>query len=1233
MKESYEKEPFSDSDVGDDLEVDPSKNVFMFIDIKKDWPILSLGFFLMAASAIATPLNTLYYGKIMGKLSQYYQDEFEYRPFIAEIGKLCGILIGIGAGKMLLVSAGMFTWLKFGEIQQSRARAQIFQKILHEPTSWYDLNTNLMGEVTQVNRCIEELRAGNGEIMGNIVQTIGLIIALVVMSFYQSWSITLIIMASAPVMALIGWYFGRLTYKAQERENEYTAQASKILDWCLVNPIIVRIFNGKYVELAKFKEIVNASAKSYYKLANAIAGNTGTLKFLTLMMFVQGFWFGNHLLQIGKITIEELFTCFSSCLMLGQTISGITEMLAVLNVAHAAAGKIAKYLQTDQEDSRRLVYPTYDVGDIQFRNVSFKYPSRDERILKNNRFNYIIGKSGAGKSTIPLLLVNLYPKMSGSIHVDGVSIEALDEKYIARNITLLQQNPIMFNNKTIHENIAIGVVDDYEDLSEVPPHLVKEAADFALLSDLDLDMKINSSSLSGGQQQRISIARAYLKNSAVLVMDESFSALDNQNKDIIFERIKKWRRGKTTIFITHEYDHIEDNDFVIFMEHGHVKNQGNFINFKNDEIVKNFAKHSTDTSSKPPSTVKPQPQPRKRKSVIYNYKTNPYILKDLELNSTEVDPDKKEEEEDENLMGVLAILKYCSSSISKKWLVVIGIIVSILEGAASPIFSFCFSKLLTISMDASIGNDVTKAILIWSCIALSVAAFTGGASYASDFILSYASETWVVSLRKMCFDKINNQDMSFFTSEIEPAEITTLLMNDARDLRSLVSSFLSLAANLVTMVLVGIIWSIISGWKLALVGISFVPLVFLITAAYGRILESAEDNYKKSVVSLETHLHQTITTIKTIRIFHMQRYFEQCFNDHLSNLNGVGIYRAFQTGIGFSISDLCAAIAQGVILFYGMQLTGHFEYSYGQLLQVVTLLTFTLTNASSLINQLPEIARGQRAGTFIVKLLESTPISKVENEGSLTPKPNYSAVQFNHVSFAYPSKPQELKLKNVTFEIMQKKTVGIVGESGSGKSTIISILLRLYGCKDVQIFKEDISEVDIDWLRETISIVPQFPKFFDGSIYENLIYGMNPVKKISQNEIIHVLKLVGIYEFILSLPEGIHTSIGEGSNSLVSGGQLQRLSIARALLRKPQILIFDECTSNLDPVNTKHIIELMETLNGKFTILFITHDKEMMRIADNLIVLKDGQVVEQGSYLQLMSLSNGELARITRSSL
>ena len=1285
-----------------------SKNVFMFVNYSKDWPLILVGILLMGGSAIATPMNTYIYGEIMSKLSQFYLQDQSNHSFSQDIVKLCVGLIGIGCCKMILVWLGMFTWLKFGEIQQSRARMQIYNKIINESQSWYDSKQNLIGQLTQINRCIEELRSCNGEILASLMQTIVLILALLIMSFYQSWSTTLIIMASFPIMALCGWYFGKLTYKAQQDENEITSKASKVFNWCYVNPEMIRFFNSKHIESTKFKQLIKKSAQFYYKLSHAVAANTAVLKTLTLMMFVQGFWFGNYLLSRDTITINQLFTCFSSCLMLGQAVSGITELLAILNTGHAAADKISGFLLQPPSNTRLLLqhlkYPPFEIGSIYFRNVWFESGSQNSvailqdvsfKILQN-QFNYIIGKSGSGKSTIAKLLMQMYSVSRGTIEIDTVSIDKLDPKYICQNITLLEQNPVIFNDKTIAENIAIAVVDDYDSLQAIPDYLIEQAAHFALLLDLDLNMKINQLTLSGGQQQRISIARAYLKNSPVLIMDESFSALDTETKQGLIEKVKNWRIGKTTIFITHEYENILDDEYVIILDQGKVKNQGQFKKVKNEDIVQHYKSQGIETSSNI-TTNQSLPQDTKILDLEYNYKTNPYILKDLESQI-------KEDANNEQLMGVLSILKYCSSTINGKWLLVFGILLSILQGVSGPVFSYCFSKLLSTSLDTSIGLNSTQKILHWSCISLSIAIFTGITSYLSEFILNYCGENWIVSLRQLTLSKLNNQDLSFFTRfdlNWSSLEITALLMNDTRDLKNLISQFFPLLANLMSMTLIGVIWSIVSGWKLALVGISFVPLVLLVTILYGKILESIENKYKCKVNAVELDLYQTIITIRTIKIFNIQQYFETIFKEDLKALNSVGIYRALQTGIGFAISDLFSSIGQAIILFYGMKLISQYQYNYSQLLQVITLLSFTINNASILIHQLPEITRGQRAGTFIVKLLKDiTPTLEVNENHSIsstrkrttksscdttdsvdpikgnglfkqvTTDNDTLAISFNNVSFSYPNNksPHMLQLKNISFDVKKFTTIGIVGQSGSGKSTVLKILFRLYDvklCSDtnttnkyhnqtVKIFNQDLYLINSDLLCQTIAIVPQFPKFFSGSIYDNLTYGINITNitintsslSVSDIEIIKVLKLVNLYQFIISLPQGLLTVMNDSDNDndndnddtrlassltsfTFSGGQLQLLAIARALLRNPKILLLDECTSNLDPITTKIIIDVVNSLHGELTVLFVTHDRELMRISDNLIVMKDGQIVERGDFQQLSS-NNGEFTKITK---
>ncbi|KAK6459666.1 P-loop containing nucleoside triphosphate hydrolase protein [Scheffersomyces xylosifermentans] len=1115
---------------------------------------------VMCASAVATPLQTVMYGNIFTKLSDFYLGKYEgFDEFISEIRLLCGIIMIIGAG--------VFLWMQFGEKQQINARKILYLYIFGRSMEWFDTSQNVIGDVSQVNRCVEELRSGTSEVIGLLLQSGASIVALLITSLYHSWSLTLVIMGTAPIMAFFAWFFSRLTYTAATAENEINAKASKILDWTLSYGSIVRSFNGKYVEMAKFNKLVDKSAKAFFLLTKATAGNAATLRTFSLLMFVQGFWFGNYMVTIGKLRINEVFTCFTSCLMLGASISDLSTLLATLNKSQSAVHKIAKFMGAKLCDANNELglYPSKCEGEIKFEGIEFSYPGRKELILKGlsltikkNELTFIIGKSGTGKSTLSSLLLRLYSQSEGSIYIDGTDISKVSHKWLTDNITVLSQTPVIFND-TIFNNIALVVANKYDSVDQVSTNIVNEAVDFAQLRDVidnlkdGINSQIKSTTLSGGQNQRLAIARAKIRDTPILILDEALCAMDNRLRLGLFNSIRQWRKGKTTIVVVHETDHIKPYDNVE----------------RCNELYSQ--KENIGTASISPVTGENGP---KRQSRACNYLTNPVILKDLEKTGCEAQKEEGEEKSPEDVMG-------------GKLFITIGLIFALLGGAVNPVFSFCFSRLLSNMVDASTGVDIYSSLT-----------FCGVTCFLSN-------EKWI---------RINEQDMSFFQSDsAKSAELTALLMNDSRDLRNLVSEFISLAIGLIVMLLLGVVWSIITGWKLALVGISFVPLILVIT-------RKSENNYKTGIAELENHNYATIGSIKTIHMLDLNRHFQQEFETRLVKVKSNAIVRSIHTGF-----------ATGTILYYGMLLAGKYEYSQQQLLQVITILTFTMTNAASMLNQIPEISRGQRAGTLLIKLMQLEP-SPAENNGDIKiSRTAYSPmIKFNNLHFTYPGGDNGPVLKDVSFSINKGEVIGLVGKSGSGKSTVAALLTRLFPMNNRSIFLSnyDINAFDIDWLREEIAIVPQTANFFEGTIYENLLYGISPSKAISMERVERVLKQVNMYSYVVSLPEGVHSQMGEGFHSLLSGGQLQRLSIARALVREPEILILDECTSNLDQENTRSIVDLVKSLEDKLTVIIITHDTEVMKATSRLIVLKDGVVEEQGDYNSLYA-TKGELYKIT----
>lgn len=1219
--------PFSDSNY-EELELEtqvkskkdrlkPSVNLYQYLEYS-DVLFVIIGSLMMCFSAVSTPLQTMIYGNIFLKLSNYIAGAYSsLNEFMKEIILSCGIIILLGFIKMITLWLGVSLWMILGERQQLRARLQLFYLSFYKDIEWYDTTQNLMGEVTQVNRCIEEIRSGTAEVTALIVQNLALVISLFVTSISNSWSLTLIILASAPLMALIGIVFSRLIYNAATRENSASSKASKVLDWFLESQNTVRLFNGKYTDIIRFNKLVDLSSREFFKFANLTSANMSLLRFFSLMMFVQGLWYGNYEIQKGKITINELFTCFTSCLLLGSSIFELSSLFNVIVKSKAAMVELQDFVGSILEDNIcNDINPAEARGGIEFENVYFRYSKNDSCTLKDlnikiqpNKFNFIIGKSGAGKSTLVNLLLNFYKPTSGVIRIDGENLSDHSKRWVSDNITLIQQTPSIFH-LSLKDNIGIAVSNKFESLKNIPNYMIVEACVFAQLGslidqlDYGLYSKLLPTSLSGGQKQRVAIARAKIRNTPILILDEALSALDIRTRSFVLNNIRKWRLGKTTIYITHDFSQIQPQDYVLMLNQGTVFYEGYlpdqtlYLNSGVNKQIQKLGLGPVDSRSSQQGIS----------SEVLNITNN----------------------ENVKILSIFTIMKRFLRMSDNKITLFIGMFIALLCGLSGPVFSFTFSKLLSIMVEASLGKRVQHDLVIWSCVVMMISLFDSLTNYLSLYLIYRVSEQYINHVRKLAFCAISGQGVSFFKSN-NSAEVTALIMNDTRDFRAFIAEFLTISINLVSMVILGVVWSIIIGWKVSLVGFAFIPLISIITGIYSLLLEKAENNYKFKIFDVENHNHEVISEIKSILNLCAAKFFMQKFEYQLLEVRKVGISRAIYTGFGISLYELCSSVTIGIVLFYGFQLVGKAEYTINQLLQVITLINFTILSSSTLIRQYPDLAKGQRAATFIFNIIELLP-SHIENCGQLRPSfPTSKIIKFDKVSFRYPTTITTNILLDISFEIESNEIIAIVGESGSGKTTIASLLMRLYGVTNgkIEIANIDIEDIDIDWLRDSVSIVPQNPSFFEGTIYENLVYGLTQFK-IVQADINECLKLSGMGEEIELLPRGIDTIMGEGSNANFSSGQLQRLAIARALVRKPSILILDECCSNLDYENISRVQSLIKNMmksKKQLTIILITHDDSMMKLARRVIVLKQGRIAEEGAFDKLYG-NKGELYNI-----
>lgn len=1258
--------------------------IYANLRLRNDWLVVVITLVSTAANGLIPAVTSILVGRVFNLLQSLSTDStLTKSDFVHELTLRSMSIAAVGGCVIPISWVSISCWMILGERQGFRIRQRLLDHYFEKELSWYDSNETLHGDFIQLNRCVEEVRASSAEASAITSQNIITIIALIGTSLYYSWSLTLIIMCSSPILAVLATLFSRKVEKFSSLENKESSNASLVLSWSLEAFQMIRLFNTKSVETSKFTKHVIKCNEYFIKSCVYTSLNASSLRFLTLCMFVQGFWFGNTQIKKGKLNAGDVITCFSSCLLLGSSLSSTLQQIVTMQKGKVAMEKIIKLTSEDIEsltisEKRSSIVsttssigfaPLFCEGDICFEDVSFAYPTRpDDLVLRNitfkipeNRTTFIVGKSGSGKSTISNILLKFYKDYSGTVKVGSFDIATLDSNWLFENTTLVEQKCTLFNG-SLKENLLIGTC-------ECSEHNIKQACQFALLNNvlLNLPEGLNTVlgtggiSLSGGQQQKVALARAFIRDTQILILDEALSALDIISRDLLVEAIRQWRNNKTTIILTHEYRQIRDNDFVHLIEGGQIIESGlkadllkhsksRFFNlnklqetsvknsFVDDSSVFNTEQYEIKKRSRRPrlflnsgtlsTYLKPQLQQRKKATSIHRKERIKPEHVEKFLRETY---DDLEDQRRPPIMSLLNIMKQMNKTLEKRVYVYLGLVSSVLAGVANPLFSYTFSKLLTgiAPQDSKSGSSYYS--MKWSLIVISIAAIDGIFTFLKEFLLGYCSETWIMSLRIKAITNISSKSIYWFSHQNNTSsEINSLIMNDLRDLRGLASEFLGAVTTLVCVASIGLIWALVSGWKLSLVCISLFPVFIIFSGIYGSLLQVYETEYKTSIAELETLLHEIMTSMKTIRCLQLEQHFLSSYTHTKNRVQQICTKRSIATGLGIAVTNALSLVIEAILFYYGIKLVINGEYTLSKMFETLTLLLFTIMTSVSIINQIPEISRGQRAATYIFKILndkEYTDTPDVPN--NRLPKDfktidDVPIIHVSNLSFSYPNTPKNKTFSALSLDILPKEIIGIVGESGSGKSTLSLLLTKLYAIpkNKIEIKGNDINDWNTGNLRQLISVVEQKPKFFDGSIQDNLMYGIKTRR--TDKEILSVLKLVDMELFVEGLPDLLDTRIHTG---LLSGGQAQRLSIARALLQHPEILILDECTSALDSANSLNIAQLIRNNLTNMTVILITHSEQMMNICDRLIVLKNGKIKEQGTFSDLYG-KKGELFRI-----
>ncbi|KAL7823557.1 P-loop containing nucleoside triphosphate hydrolase protein [Trichoderma gracile] len=617
-------------------------------------------------------------------------------------------------------------------------------------------------------------------------------------------------------------------------------------------------------------------------------------------------------------------------------------------------------------------------------------------------------------------------------------------------------------------------------------------------------------------------------------------------------------------------------------------------------------------------------------------------------------------------------------------LLVVGAISAAAAGVPFPLMGILFGELVDDLNTASCDSQVTTAAdaaRIQSSVDSKVLELTyiGIASFALIYIYivcwSIFSRRLEARIRDRYFQALLRQDATFYDQR-QAGELSSRLNADVQAVQSGTSEKVGICIACTSFFLTAYIVAFIKNWRLAAMLLSLIPAFFLMAGLGSKFAGKYTTAMSDAIGSASSIAQETLSNIAVVQAFGAGARLEAKFSSQMMTAQKKGIKKAFAAALQAGTLYFIAYAANALSFWQGSHqivktIADPSGVSVGQIYTVIFLLVDACVVFGSIAPLLPLLGG---ASTAFKKLRQDIDTPAIINSGSdagvKLPDSAAASISFRNVTFAYVSRPDQPVLKNVSFDCPAGKFTSIVGLSGSGKSTVAGLATRIYDPQDGQVLLDghDLRELNVKNLRSFISLVQQEPSLLDRSILENIALGLfnSPWEKHQKFQAIilgegladvaakvrdgqdltsvaqehgqdmaelvemvrHAASLADASGFIDRLESGYGTVVGT-AGKLVSGGQRQRLAFARALIRDPKILILDEATASLDSASERRIQAAVESISKGRTIIAIAHRLSTIRNADNIIVMNNGEVIEQGTHLELMAL-DGSYAGMVR---
>jgi ABC-type multidrug transport system fused ATPase/permease subunit len=500
-------------------------------------------------------------------------------------------------------------------------------------------------------------------------------------------------------------------------------------------------------------------------------------------------------------------------------------------------------------------------------------------------------------------------------------------------------------------------------------------------------------------------------------------------------------------------------------------------------------------------------------------------------------------------------------------------------------------------------------------------------SYLRTICFAIVSEKGMADVRKDLYNKMISQPILFF-EENRVGELTSRITTDVEQLQSVFSITLAEFFRQIIILIVGVGILAYLTPRLALIMLMVVPVVVILAMVFGRYIRKISKKRQDQLANTNTIVEETFQSFSVVKSFTNEWFESLRYGNSINELVSISLRFAKTRGLFFAFIILLLFGSIMFILFQGAVLVQQGEMVAGDLLSFV-IYTMVLGGAIASLGNLYTAVAGAIGATERVQQILKEPVEIKINEGKVRKSLKLKGhINFQNLSFSYPTRKDVGVLKNINLEVEPGSKVALVGQSGSGKSTIVKLLMKFYTPDngDILVDQKNVNDYNLTTYRQNIGIVPQEVILFGGTIRENILYGK---PEATEAELLAAAEKSNSLEFIDSFPDRLDTIVGERGVKL-SGGQRQRIAIARAILKDPSILILDEATSSLDAKSEQIVQDALDKLMEGRTSVIIAHRLATIKNVDCIYVLDKGEIVEKGTHIELANKNEGTYSQFAK---